>query len=74
MKVLQEENWFYILEHDEKTDEYFLEAVCGTVGIFTITIKLTAEEIAAFHKNSESVRMLAQSIVHAPRDFLHRRV
>jgi len=73
MRILQEENWFYTAWVDEK-DEYFLEAVCGTVAIFTITVKLTAEEIAAYHKNHESLRMLAQSIVDRPDDFLHRRV
>ena len=74
MKLLQEESYFYSLERDEETGEYFLEVVCGTVAIFTIRIKLTKKEIAEFNKNPESVRVLANRIVYSPRSYLHRRV
>lgn len=73
MQILQEENWLYTAWIDDN-EEYFLEAVCGTVAIFTMMIKLTAEEIATFRKNPESLRILAQSVIDAPDDFLHRRV
>lgn len=41
MKVLQGEHYFYKLEYDETTGDYFLEALCGTVAYFTVEIKLT---------------------------------
>lgn len=74
MQVLQEEHYFYILEYDEITGDYFLEALCGTVGVFTVKIKLTAKEIADYQANNESVRILAQKIVYSPESFLPRRV
>jgi hypothetical protein len=74
MRVIEQEHYFYIAWHDEDTDEYFLEALCGTVGQFTIQIQLTPEEIAEFHKNPESMRVLAQSITNSPDSFLYRRI
>lgn len=74
MKVLEEEHFFYILEQDEQTNEYFLEAVCGTVAAFTLKIKLTPQEIVEYQKNPASVRFLAQQIVDSPSSFLSRRV
>jgi hypothetical protein len=74
MQILHEEHYFYTARRDEAADEYFLEVLCGTVAVFTITIKLTKREIAAFRENPESLRVLAQKIADAPDKFFHRRV
>ena len=42
-----EETWDYFLETDENGD-FFFEAVCGTVAIYTIQFKLNEEEIFAW--------------------------
>jgi hypothetical protein len=74
LNKVAEENWFYILEHDDETDEYFLDVVCGTVAVFTIKIKLTEQEIEAYRADAESIKYLAYSISDRPSEFLERRV
>ncbi len=74
LKKIEEETWFYILDHDDETDEYFLDVVCGTVAIFTIKIKLTDEEVAEYKRDPTSIRVLAYSVIDHPKDFLERRV
>ena len=48
LKTIAEETWFYILEHDDETDEYFLDVACGTVAIYTIKTKLNEEEVKEY--------------------------
>lgn len=71
---IAEENWFYIFEHDDEIDEYFLDVVCGTVAVFTIKIKLTDEEVEAYKADAASIQTLAYSISDRPSEFLDRRV
>ncbi|HRI03109.1 MAG TPA: hypothetical protein PLL77_05160 [Pyrinomonadaceae bacterium] len=74
LKKIAEENWFYILEHDDETDEYFLDVVCGTVGVYTIKIKLNDPEVEAYNADAASIKDLANSITNSPNGFLDRRV
>lgn len=74
MEVLADEHYFYTLFRDEKSEEYFLEVVCGTIAVFLVRIKLNEEEIAEYRDNPESVRVLADRIVYSPRSFEHRRL
>jgi hypothetical protein len=74
MKTVQDEHYFYTLLHDESTDEYFLDALCGTVAQYSIVISLSPDEIAEYHRDPLSIRHMAQSIVDAPTTFLDRRV
>ncbi len=74
LKTIEEEPWFYILEHDDGTDEYFLDVVCGTVAIFTIKIKLETKEVEGYRSDQTSIRTLAYDICDHPGDYLDRRV
>ena len=74
MNVIEQENWAYALFHDEAGGDYYLETVCGTVGIYTLTVKLTAEEIAAMTADPNFVKDLAQRITYSPTQFMERRV
>ncbi len=74
LTTIEEETWFYTLEYDGETDQYFLDVVCGTVAIFTIRIKLTPKEVAEYLEDPASIRGLAYSVVDHPADFLDRRV
>lgn len=74
LKTIAEETWFYILEHDDETDEYFLDVACGTVAIFTIKIKLNEEEVKEYLANPSDIRVLAYRICDYPREYLDRRV
>lgn len=74
LKTLEEETWFYILDHDDQTDEYFLDVACGTVAIFTIKIKLNEDEVESYTRDPSSIRVLAYDIFDHPKDFLDRRV
>ncbi len=71
---IEDETWFYILDHDDETDEYFLDVACGTVAIFTIKIKLNEGEVESYKKDRSSLRVLAYDIFDHPKDFLNRRV
>lgn len=74
MEILKDEHYFYTLFRDEATDEHFLEVVCGTVAIFTITIKLNEKELAEYLENSANIRVLAYKIMDSPSSFLDRRI
>lgn len=74
MNIIEQENWAYTLFHDEARGNFYLEAVCGTVGIYTLTIKLTAEEIAAMTADPKFIKYLAQRITYSPTQFMERRV
>ena len=74
MNIIEQENWAYTLFHDEARGNYYLEAVCGTVGIYTLTVKLTAEEIAAMTAVPEFIKDLAQRITYSPTQYMERRV
>lgn len=74
MQTIEEENWFYILERDEKTDDYFLEVDCGTVAIFTIRIKLNETEIAEYKRDKQTIKTLANQIQYTPDYFLNRKI
>lgn len=74
MEILRDENYFYTLYRDEKTDEHFLEVVCGTVAIFEIKIKLNEKELAEYRANPEDIRILAYKIMDSPSSYLERRV
>jgi len=74
LNKVAEENWFYILEHDDETDDYFLDVVCGTVAVFTIKIMLTEREVEAYKADATSIQTLAYSISDRPSEFLERRV
>ncbi|MBK9216088.1 MAG: hypothetical protein IPM59_10900 [Chloracidobacterium sp.] len=74
LELLEEDNWFYSLERDTETGELFLEAVCGTVAIFTIRVKLDTAEIAAYEADASSIRALAYKIVDRPQDYIERAI
>lgn len=74
LKTIAEETWFYILEHDDETDEYVLDVACGTVAIYTIKIKLNDEEVRGYLADPTSIQVLAYRITDYPSEYLDRRV
>ena len=74
IRKIAEENWFYILEHDDETDDLILDVCCGTVAIYTIKIKLNEAERSAYLQDPTSLRTLAYRIGDYPEEYLDRRV
>lgn len=74
LEILEEEAWFYSLERETETDEYFLEVVCGTVAIFTIRIRLSSAELAAYRADPSTVRALAYDVLDHPHEYNERAV
>lgn len=74
LKRIEEEQWFYILEHDDETDEYFLDVCCGTVAIYTIKIRLNADESEEFLRDPASIKTLAYRISDYPNEYIERRI
>ncbi|MBK7704872.1 MAG: hypothetical protein IPN69_13430 [Acidobacteria bacterium] len=73
MQVLASEHYFFDAWREDN-GECFLEVLCGTVAIYTIKIKLTPEEIAAFERDPSTLRSLADAVSYSPSSFLDRRV
>ena len=69
-----EEAWFYILEHDDETDDLIFDVCCGTIAIYTIKIKLNEAERNAYMQDPASLRTLAYRISDYPKEYLDRRV
>ena len=74
LKTIEEETWFYILEHDDETGEYILDVACGTVAIYTIKFKLNEDEINNYLIDPSSIRVLAYRVCDYPKEYLDRRV
>lgn len=74
MKLLEDEHYFYSLWLDESSGERYLEVVCGRVAIFTITVRLDADEAAKADADPDFVRVLAQRISDSPDSYIARRV
>jgi len=74
LKTIEEETWFYILEHDDETGEYILDVACGTVAIYTIKFKLNEDEINNYLTDPSSIRVLAYRVCDYPKEYLDRRV
>lgn len=73
MKPVASEHWFFDLYADDTG--YLLEVVCGTVAVFTITIRLDADESRRYaERGLDSVRELADRVRASPSEFLGRRV
>ena len=71
MIVLQED-WFYTLK-TENPETYILSVVCGSVGIYEITIQLDPEELKAFQLDGQPyIEKLANQIRSTPSLFLKR--
>ena len=74
LKAIEEETWFYILEHDDETGDYILDVACGTVAIYTIKFKLNEDEINNYLIDPSSIRVLAYRVCDYPKEYLDRRV
>jgi|JI9StandDraft_2_1071091.scaffolds.fasta_scaffold68060_2 hypothetical protein len=71
MKILGLKNWSWIFFEDE--DEKYLEVVCGTVGLYTVIIKLNETEIEQyFSKGILFIEGLTKSIQSKPDSFKDR--
>ena len=74
LTTIAEQTWFYILEHDDETDDYIPDVCCGTVAIYTIKIKLNEQERADYLSDPTSIKTLAYRISDYPKEYLDRRV
>lgn len=71
---IEEDPWFYLLEHDDETDDYILDVCCGTVAIYAVRFKLNDQERAEYLKDPSSVRTLANRVYSYPSDYFERRI
>ena len=71
--VLINKEWAYTLF--EQAGNLLLSVVCGTVAVFTVTVKLNPQEVRAFEQQGESfIDQLAQQIADDPQSYQHRNV
>lgn len=74
MKSLLDSPWNYTLNEDE-AGHLFLSVVCGTVGVYEVTIKLNKGERAKYIAQGETyIQVLANDICSRPSDFAKRSV
>lgn len=74
MEKLYEEPYFYTVERDEATGEYFLEVTCGTSAVFEVRVKLKKKEIRDFLEDPQALQPLANRILGAPDKFIDRKI
>ena len=61
MQVLSKENWSWTLYKNESA--YYLSVICGSVGIYSIEIELSKEEILEFENvGIEYIKSLASMV------------
>lgn len=73
MNTLLSKSWQYTLY--EKEENLFLEVVCGTVAVFTVTIQLNEEEKENYTAMGESyIDILASQITYSPNSFESRNI
>ena len=71
--VLDEEHMSWLLF--QNTNDIYLSVVCGTVGTFTVEIKLTNSEVSSYKSTGKSyIDQLASSIRAKPEYFTPRKV
>lgn len=74
IKKIAEETWFYVLEHDDETDDYILDVCCGTVAIYTVKFILSEAERDEYLKDPLDIRTLANRVYSYPTDYFDRRI
>jgi len=63
METIFEKQWSY--KFGKEDEDYFLEVVCGSVGIYEIKIQLNDEEIDNYkEKGKEYIENLVSDIQH----------
>lgn len=73
MNTLLSKSWQYTLY--EKEGNLFLEVVCGTVAVFTVTIQLNEAEKEIYSDVGESyIDVLASEIAYSPNSFEDRNI
>lgn len=74
MNIVEQEDWAYTLFHDGLEGGYFLETVCGTIGVYCLTIRLSADEVEAMKADPSFIKDLARKITYSPTKYMSRRV
>jgi hypothetical protein len=65
-------DWYYILYRSD--EGLLLSVLCGTVGMYDVTVLLTAEEAARYRADERYLDELAGAIRYSPDSYLHRRI
>ena len=74
-KILHEKDWTYKLVKEQNSEKYFLEVVCGGVGMFELIIQLTPDEVAKFLEGGEAyISSLALEISQNHTAYMNRKV
>jgi hypothetical protein len=69
---IKRKDWFYILYRSD--EGLLLSVLCGTVGLYEVTVLLTDEEAARYLADEGYLDELAAAIRFAPDSYLDRRV
>lgn len=58
---------------DEKKDKYFIEVECGGIGMHSVRLPLTQEEIDKFRQAPENLNALSYDIARNSEKFVQER-
>lgn len=73
MKVEHTKTWDHILYRDG--ERLLLSVLCGTIGIYEISIELNAEEMHAYEaEGTDYIQFLANRVRSDNAGYMHRRV
>jgi hypothetical protein len=66
------EDHFSVVRQRGTPDRYFLDVLCGGIGMFERRIEMTPEEIEMFRTNPQDLRVLALKVNKWPERFTER--
>ncbi len=73
MHLLAERNWSWMLFEDEGI--FILSVICGSVGIYTLEIQLSANELAEYRAKGEKfLDVIARDISYAQSKYTARQI
>ncbi|MBK8575467.1 MAG: hypothetical protein IPN90_07270 [Elusimicrobia bacterium] len=59
---------------DKESEKHFLEVVCGTIGMYEVTIPLTREEVLDFKIDPSRIHRLVKAVIDNPSEIKKERV
>lgn len=59
---------------DKESDKYFLEVVCGTIGMYEVTIPLTRDEVSDFNIDPSRINRLVKAVIDNPSEMKKQRI
>lgn len=72
--IYRDKALMYSVMKDETDNSYYIQVLCGGVGMYKINVKLSNDEVKEFKENNQSLNDLAREIAMSPDKFKNRQI